>query len=463
MKTIFEIHPELLTIDRDQKNLSPVAKKYLAQVKKKYPDLVKNLDHFAASFSQIKNFNLSAVQKLEKLPQWTYAATQQKLALETLQTIAKSWPIPTSFLKQVEAGLKLDLSQEPDVKRYYQKLDRYVAKIKKLPTPKPLSFDTSTIGKLPLVEINDPNLQGKISQLWTLDVTQNPGQSIKDVMALWMIETARKQHKIKRSIILVEGTSGNTGAGMAIVAKKFGLKIILAVPDKISQEKINRLRSLGAHVVITPTKVNAIDPKSYYAVRDYVTRITDGWQASQYDNPANSRAHEAVTGKQIWQQTQGQVTALVATAGTSGTISGIGKYLKKQNPNIKIIAVDTVGSILYLLKAGYTIEEVQQYAKGYTIQGFGEDIQPKNLDLKIVDQFLRISDATGLQMTRMLPMLGFVPGQSSGAAYAAVLEALDQQILTNQDKVVVIFPDTGVPYRHDVYNQTWLTQQQFNK
>jgi cystathionine beta-synthase len=300
-----------------------------------------------------------------------------------------------------------------------------------------------------------------LGKMWTLDVTHNPGLSIKDVMAWSMLKEAMKTGLVSDETWIVEGTSGNTGAGLAIVAVHMGLHCLLIIPDKMSQEKIDRLRNLGSHVIVSPTKVDADDPKSYYMVRDYCTQKLGGWRANQYDNLANRQAHYEITGPEIWEQTKGKVTAVVSTAGTCGTVSGIGEYLKAKNPAIKMIAVDTIGSILYLLKEGYTIDQLQQYARGYTIQGFGEDIHPQNLDLDVVDRFVRVGDVSGLNMARLLPSLGFFPGQSSGAAYTAVLELLDEGYLGESDQVVTIFPDHGMPYRRDVYNLSWMKEKGF--
>lgn len=318
------------------------------------------------------------------------------------------------------------------------------------------------IGNIPLQEIFDPALIGKVKTVWTLDVSYNPALSIKDIMAKQMIEDAFLEKKIvPKKTRIVEATSGNTGAGLALLGSYYGLTVILAVPDKVSEEKINRLRELGAHVVITPTNVTPENPRSYYSIRDFLGRGENAWVPQQYDNLSNSKAHRLYTGPHIWEKTKGKVTAVIIPTGTSGTISGIGQYLKSKNANIKIVGVDTVGSILYLLKQGYKIEEVQKYSHSYDIQGFGEDFQPKNLDLSVIDEYVRVSDISGLQMTQLLPALGLFQGQSSGASYAALLESIDKKYITKNDKVVVIFPDVGIPYRHDVYNDAWMKEKKF--
>ncbi len=269
------------------------------------------------------------------------------------------------------------------------------------------------MGNLPLVPIHihdsiefvDPYLQGKVNSIWTFDVTKNPGLSIKDVMARQMIEDARQNGALTHGMTIVEATSGNTGAGLALVAAYYGYRTILILPDKISEERIERLRKLGSHVIVTPTNVEPSHPLSYYSIRDMLATLPGMWVASQYDNLANRKAHELITGPEIWEQTHGKVTTVIAAAGTGGTISGIGRYLKKQNPQIKIIGVDPVGSILYLLKQGKSIREVQHLAHSYDLQGFGEDIHPQNFDFDVIDTFIRVNDASGLQMTRLLVFL----------------------------------------------------------
>lgn len=319
------------------------------------------------------------------------------------------------------------------------------------------------IGAIPLQEIEDPQLSGKVGKIWTLDVSYNPALSIKDIMAKQMIDDAFLEKKIiPGKTRIVEATSGNTGAGLALLGSFYGLTVILVVPDKVSEEKINRLRELGAHVVIAPTKVSPKNPRSYYSIRDFLGMSKNTWVPQQYDNPSNSKAHRVFTGPHIWEKTKGKVTVVIIPTGTSGTISGIGQYLKSKNPRIKIIGVDTVGSILYLLKQGYKVEEVQKYSHSYDIQGFGEDFQPKNLDLSVIDEYIRVSDITGLQMTQVLLALGLFQGQSSGASYAALLESIDKKYVSEKDNVVVIFPDVGIPYRHDVYNDEWMKLKKFS-
>jgi cystathionine beta-synthase len=301
-----------------------------------------------------------------------------------------------------------------------------------------------------------------VSTLYTLDVSYNPALSIKDVMARQMVEDGIKAGKIiQGKTVIVEATSGNTGAGIALMGVLYKNSVILVVPDKISTEKINRLRTWGAHVIVAPTNVEPSDVHSYYSIRDYFGTKKDVWVPQQYDNLSNTKAHYLYTGPSIWKQTKGKVTTVIVPTGTSGTISGVGKYLKERNKDIKIIGVDSVGSILYLLKMGYSLKEVERYAHSYDIQGFGEDIYPKNLDLSIIDEYIRVSDASGLNMARLLPALGVFQGQSSGASYAALLEAIEKKIVTKNDVVVLMFPDIAIPYRHDVFNDEWMKEKKF--
>lgn len=468
MSDLLQLHPEINNFDADRFVLSPSTADYINRFRKDYPELNANLGKFAHWFSSLSSLAQAPeiLRELDELPMWTFTKQQREAARQQLAKALQNYPVPTDLRGRVTIGTYLDLRAETDIENYQEALRTFGTAVREMHSPAPVpDFDISTIGQLPLQllhdssepdGLHDPLLGAGVARLWTLDVTHNPGVSIKDVMARSMIEDALASGALSSGGVIVEGTSGNTGAGLALVALHLGIKIILVIPDKMSQEKIDRLRWLGAHVVVTPTKVEARDPRSYYSVRDFLAAEIEGWRAGQYDNLANRRAHEQVTGPLIWDKTGGEVTAVVATAGTCGTISGIGRYLKSRNPEVKMIAVDTVGSILYLLKEGYTISQVEQYAKGYTIQGFGEDIHPQNLDLEVVDRFVRISDKTGLNLTRQLPTLGAFYGQSSGATYAAVLELIKDGTLTGADKVVLTFPDYGLAYRGDVYSDNWM-------
>lgn len=397
-----------------------------------------------------------------QLHNWAYTKKQEKEGFAQLARILKLYPTP-HYLKGVPRGSVLYIDSSIDERQLAQNLTEFMHSI---PISKKFFIQKSiidTIGNIPLHEIQDPYLKGKVNKVWTLDVSYNPALSIKDIIAKQMIDDALVEKKIiPGKTIIVEATSGNTGAGLALLGTYYGLITILIVPDKVSAEKINRLREFGAHVVIAPTKVSPTNLRSYYSIRDSLGKGKNVWVPQQYDNLSNSKAHRLFTGPHIWKKTKGKVTAIIIPTGTCGTISGIGQYLKSKNPKIKIIGVDTVGSILYLLKRGYKVEDVQKYSHSYDIQGFGEDFQPKNLDLNVIDKYIRVSDISGLQMTQLLPALGFFQGQSSGASYGALLESLDKKIITEDDNVVVIFPDVGIPYRHDVYNDEWMRLKKFS-
>lgn len=365
-------------------------------------------------------------------------------------------------MDSVKRGSLLSVADAQSVHVLHRMIDRFLDTI---PQAVPLITDPSIvneIGDLPLMELDDPLIKKRVRGVYALDVSHNPALSIKDVMARQMIMDAIDEgHIIPGRTTVAEATSGNTGAGLALMGAFHGISMVLVVPSKVSGEKIERLRRLGAHVIVAPVNVTPSDPYSYYSIRDYLGTKKDVWVPQQYDNLSNTKAHYLHTGPHIWEKTKGKVTAVIIPTGTSGTITGIGRYLKERNKNIKVIGVDTIGSILYLLKEGYTLDQVQQYAHSYDIQGFGEDIFPKNLDLSVIDKYIRISDMTGLTMTRLLPALGVFQGQSSGASYAALLEAIDTNYLTQEDIVVVMFPDMAIPYRMDVFNDTWMQEKKF--
>jgi cysteine synthase len=467
MDNLLSKHPEILRFDEDRVKISKTAVDYLQNFNTNFPEIAQQSKVFRERFSQMETFSHEKLKNLEQLHGFTYTQAQREFLQNQLSRIADNYPVPEKIKGKVKPGEYLDLRNETDVEIYQNRLKEFGKLVQSLPKPAGLDIDVSKVGKLSAAMIhgsedfNDPQLSGKVDKVWTLDISMNLGISIKDIMAFQMIEDAVNDGRIDENSIVVEGTSGNTGAGLAVEAARRGMKLILIIPDKMSREKIDRLKDMGAHTIVTPTKVDADDPKSYYSVREFMAKEIGGWAPNQYDNLSNSKGHERVTGPQIWEQTGGEVTAVIATAGTCGTISGIGRYLKSKNPDIKMIAVDTIGSILYLLKEGFTIDEVQKYAKGYKIQGFGEDIHPKNMDLSVIDHFIRVGDMTGLNMTRILPQLGFVMGQSSGAAYAGLLESVEKGIIGSKDKVIVIFPDTGIAYRADVYSDSWMREMNF--
>lgn len=445
------IPPEAYTFDQDRALIAPTASAYLRNI----PSSIGNaLRVFNRTLSKIDSITAESIARLTDLPRWTYTPTQSTEAADRLARIAALYPIPPE-LKTIAPGRILDISNDP---AFHPAVDSFLGKLPDPPAPVRLGLDS--MGRIPLAEITDPQIS--LAALWTPDVSYNPGLSIKDIMARQMIDDALSAGRLTGSTTIVEGTSGNTGAGLAIVAAAHGLRLVLITPSKVSREKIARLTAMGSHVIITPSAVDPQDPRSYYSIRDYIAGKRGFWTPMQYDNHSNRNAHETVTGPLIWEQTDGEVTAVIVPAGTCGTVSGIGRFLKRKSPRIKIIAVDTVGSILYLLKQGFSIDEVQKFAISYTIQGFGEDIHPKNLDLSVIDRFVRVSDASGLHLTRALPALGFVQGQSSGASYAAILETIADGYITARDRVVVVFPDTGIPYRHDVFDESWMQSTGFS-
>jgi cysteine synthase len=438
--------------------VSPSVKRYIHTVVSMYPEMWRELTQVR---KQLSGDLAKLSSTLKQLHGWTYTKRQEQAGREQLNRIFSQYPVP-SYLKSTSKGLVLHINENDTSSQIKTKIAGFLKLVK--PSKKSLITKNiiDSIGEVPLTEIHDPHLKGKINKVWTLDVSYNPALSIKDVIGRQLINDALKAKKIiPGRTRIIEATSGNTGAGLALVGGYYGLTTILVVPDKVSEEKTNRLRAFGAHVVIAPTKVAPNNPRSYYSIRDYLGNESNTWVPQQYDNLSNSKAHKLYTGPHIWKKTKGTVTAVIIPTGTCGTVSGIGQYLKSKNPKIRIIGVDSIGSILYLLKQGYKVEDVQKYSHSYTIQGFGEDFQPKNLDLSVIDHYIRVSDISGLQMTQMLMALGLFQGQSSGASYTALLEALNTGYLTKDDNVLVLFPDVGVPYRHDVYNDSWMIKNKF--
>ncbi len=315
-----------------------------------------------------------------------------------------------------------------------------------------------TIGNTPLVKVNKitKDLPG---EYYIKLETVNPGNSIKDRMALKMIEEAEKQGLLKPGGTIIEGTSGNTGMGLAIAAVLKGYKCIFTTTDKQSKEKIDALRALGAEVIVCPTDVEPEDPKSYYSVSSRLTQeIPNAWKPNQYDNLSNTQAHYEQTGPEIWEQTQGKITHLVVGVGTGGTISGTGKYLKEQNSNIKVLGIDTYGSVFKKYKETGIFDKNEIYP--YITEGIGEDFLPKNVDFDIIDHFEKVTDKDAAIMTRRIAREeGIFAGNSAGAAMAGVL-----QMKTFFDKnsfVVIIFHDHGSRYLAKMFNDDWMRERSF--
>ncbi len=469
-KFLLKNHPEVFNFEDDKYVLSDSFRKYRSDFLDKYSGKFNALERFLDDFSKLELGDSKSLKKVLDNTGYTFTKSQENRINQNLKKFLERYPVDHSWQGQIRDGELIDLSKEGDDVEFKKKLVNFVKKVLSLPRPNKLDLDLQNVGKLPLIDVHnsldkggmhDPIIGNSLKRIATFDVSANPGGSIKDIMAKNMLEKALSRGVLRSNGFIVEGTSGNTGVGLAIFALKYGFPCILIIPDKMSQEKIYRLKDFGAHVIVAPTKVSADNPKSYYKIRDFIAEEFGGWQASQYDNLDNRDAHYEVTGPEIWEKTKGEITTLVASAGTCGTISGVARYLKEKNPAIKVVGVDTVGSILYLLKEGYSIDDVGKYAIGYQLQGFGEDIRPENLDLGGIDKFVRISDKLGLNMTRLLVSLGVLGGHSSGSVYAGILELLEDRYIGEEDFVFAIFPDHGVPYRSDVFNQLWMRDNNF--
>ncbi|CAN5590877.1 pyridoxal-phosphate dependent enzyme [soil metagenome] len=310
-----------------------------------------------------------------------------------------------------------------------------------------------TIGNTPLVKLN--NVIGDIPALVLAKIeTFNPGNSIKDRMALKMIEDAEKSGKLKPGGTIIEGTSGNTGMGLAIAGIVKGYKCIFATTDKQSKEKVDALRAFGAEVVVCPTNVEPEDPRSYYSVAARLAReIPNSFHTNQYDNLSNRQAHYEQTGPEIWEQTEGKITHLIVGAGTGGTVTGTGKFLKEKNPAIKVWAIDTYGSVLKKFHETGKLDNSEIYP--YVTEGIGEDFIPENYDFSVIDHFEKVTDKDGAVMTRELCRKeGIWVGYSAGTAVAGLLQMKDQ--LKKDDVVVIIFHDHGTRYIGKIFNDEWM-------
>ena len=315
-----------------------------------------------------------------------------------------------------------------------------------------------TIGNTPMVKIN------KITKDLPCDVyakieTFNPGNSTKDRMAIKMIEDAEKDGSLKPGGTIIEGTSGNTGMGLAIGAVIKGYKCIFTTTDKQSKEKVDALRAFGAEVIVCPTNVEPEDPRSYYSVSSRLVKETpNSWKPNQYDNLSNSAAHYEQTGPEIWNQTDGQITHLVVGVGTGGTICGTGKYLKEKNPKIKILGIETYGSVFKKYKETGIFDKNEIYP--YVTEGIGEDFLPANVDFSIIDHFEKVSDKDAAIMTRRIPREeGIFSGNSAGSAMAGLIQMKDK--FKKGDVVVVIFHDHGTRYMGKMFNDNWMLERGF--
>ena len=315
-----------------------------------------------------------------------------------------------------------------------------------------------TIGNTPLVKIN--KITAEIPALVLAKVeTFNPGNSVKDRMAVKMIEDAEADGRLKPGGTIIEGTSGNTGMGLALGAIIKGYKLICVISDKQSKEKMDILRAVGAKVVVCPTDVEPDDPRSYYSVSKRLAEETpNAWYVNQYDNPSNSIAHYEQTGPEIWEQTDGKITHFVVGVGTGGTISGVGKYLKEKNPNIKIWGVDTYGSVFKKYHETGIFDENEIYQ--YITEGIGEDILPKNVDFSLIDGFTKVTDKDAAVYTRRIAKEeGIFVGNSAGSAIKGVLQLKEH--FKPDDVVVVLFHDHGSRYVGKMFNDDWMKERGF--
>jgi cystathionine beta-synthase len=315
------------------------------------------------------------------------------------------------------------------------------------------------VGNTPIVQLQHI-YQGLGSMLAKVEY-MNPGNSVKDRIAIKMIEDAEKKGLLKPGGTIIEGTSGNTGMGLALVAIAKGYKCIFTTTDKQSQSKIDILRAVGAEVLVCPTNVEPEDPQSYYSVAKRLSsELSNSFYPNQYDNKSNLLAHYETTGPEIWEQTEGAITHYVAGMGTGGTISGVGKFLKEQNPDIKVIGIDSFGSVYK--KYFETGEFDKNEIKPYMTEGIGEDIIPGTIDFSYVDQVIQVGDKESALRTRELASKeGLFIGWSCGAAVEGALEYLKSHPLSATDTMVVILPDSGTRYLNKVYNDDWMKEQGF--
>ncbi|NNF82657.1 MAG: pyridoxal-phosphate dependent enzyme [Flavobacteriaceae bacterium] len=315
-----------------------------------------------------------------------------------------------------------------------------------------------TIGNTPLVKINKITEELPCLVLAKYE-TFNPGNSVKDRMAVKMIEDAEADGRLKPGGTIVEGTSGNTGMGLALAAIVKGYKCIFVTTDKQSKEKVDVLKALGAEVEVCPTAVEPDDPRSYYSVAKRLgEEIENAWYVNQYDNLSNQTAHYESTGPEIWKQTDGKVTHFIVGVGTGGTISGVGKFLKEQNPDVKVWGVDTFGSVFKKYHETGIFDKNEIYP--YVTEGIGEDILPANVDFSIIDGFTKVTDKDAAVYTRRLAREeGMFLGNSAGAAIKGVLQLKEH--FKKDDIVVVLFHDHGTRYVGKIFNDDWMRQQGF--
>ncbi len=316
-----------------------------------------------------------------------------------------------------------------------------------------------TIGDTPLVRLNKVN-KGIPGEILVKVEYFNPGNSMKDRMAIKMVEDAEKAGLLKPGGTIIEGTSGNTGMGLALAAIAKGYKCIFTMADKQSKEKIDILKAVGAEVIVCPTNVAPDDPRSYYSVAKKLNEdIPNSFYPNQYDNLSNWRAHYESTGPEIWRDTEGKVTHYAAGVGTGGTISGTSKFLKEQNPDVVSVGIDTYGSVFKKYKETGVFDENEVYP--YLTEGIGEDILPKNVDFSLIDHFIKVTDKDAAIMTRRLSREeGLFVGWSAGSAVHGALEYAREH-LKEGDRMVILLPDHGSRYVGKVYNDEWMKNHGF--
>jgi cystathionine beta-synthase len=317
-----------------------------------------------------------------------------------------------------------------------------------------------TVGNTPLIKLK--KVTGDRSGTILVKIEYfNPGQSVKDRIGIKMIDDAEKAGLIKPGGTIIEGTSGNTGMGLALTAIERGYKCIFTTTDKQSKSKVDLLKALGAEVIICPTNVEPDDPRSYYSVAQKLSEDTpNSYYPNQYHNQSNTEAHYETTGPEIWEQTEGKITHYVAGMGTGGTITGAGRYLKEKDPEVKVIGVDSVGSVYkkYFETGEFDKDEI----KPYMTEGIGEDIIPSTINFEFIDEVVQVDDKESAIMTRRLAREeGLLIGWSCGAAVAGALKYLDEHPMLEDDIMVIILPDSGTRYITKVYNDDWMKEQGF--
>ncbi|MBE86028.1 MAG: cystathionine beta-synthase [Flavobacteriaceae bacterium] len=315
-----------------------------------------------------------------------------------------------------------------------------------------------TIGNTPLIKLN--SITNDIEALVLAKVEYfNPGNSVKDRMAVKMVEDAEKDGRLKPGGTIVEGTSGNTGMGLALAAIVKGYKLICVTTDKQSKEKIDILKAVGAKVIICPTNVEPDDPKSYYSTAKRIGDETENsWYVNQYNNLSNREAHYLSTGPEIWEQTDGKITHFVVGVGTGGTISGVAKFLKEKNSNIKVWGIDTYGSVFKKFHETGVFDKNEVYP--YITEGIGEDIIPENVDFDLIDHFEKVTDEDAARFTRKLAKEeGIFAGNSCGAAVKGVIQL--KKHFSKDDVVVVLLHDSGSRYVGKIYNDEWMKSNGF--